>query len=54
MKIIILLVAILIMLAGIIKKTADDVQEIAIRTELKQYPNLLPTIEVVAKRLPRS
>ncbi|WP_187270013.1 hypothetical protein [Pontibacter qinzhouensis] len=54
MKIVSLLVIVLILFIGIIKKTADDVQEIAVRTELKQYPNLLPTVEVVAKRLPRT
>ncbi|MFT2010305.1 hypothetical protein ACMA1I_16640 [Pontibacter sp. 13R65] len=52
MKIITLLCAIVLMFAGIIKKTADDVDQIAVRTEMKQYPNLLPTVEVIAKRLP--
>ncbi|WP_187270132.1 hypothetical protein [Pontibacter qinzhouensis] len=52
MKIITLLCAIVLMFAGIIKNTTDEVNKIAERTEMKQYPNLLPTVEVVAKRLP--
>ena len=54
MKIIVLLLAILFIFIGIFKKTADDLNEITVRTEMKQYPNLLPQFEVVAKRLPRS
>ena len=58
MKLVMLLLAMLLMFAGILKKTADDVQEIAVRTEMKQYmqqyPNLLPEFEVVAKRLPNT
>ena len=54
MKIITLLCAIVLMFAGIVKKTADDVSEIAARSEMKQYPNLLPTVEVIADRLPGS
>lgn len=54
MKIIVLLLAILITVGLVFKKAADDQKELTIRHEVeqlkKQYPNVLPVVEVVAPR----
>jgi hypothetical protein len=55
MKLIILLLAFSMSVGVTIKKTAHDVQEAAARAkearELREYPNVLPTVEVVAPRI---
>ncbi|MHA6249490.1 hypothetical protein ACXYMU_16220 [Pontibacter sp. CAU 1760] len=54
MKIIILLFAFSFGIGASVKKSADDLKEIAERNEMKSlqvYPNLLPEVEIVAGQI---
>ncbi|MCJ8165427.1 hypothetical protein MKJ04_11285 [Pontibacter sp. E15-1] len=54
MKIIILLFAFAFGFGASVKKSADDLKEIAERNEIReyqQYPNMLPEVEIVAERI---
>jgi hypothetical protein len=54
MKLIILLFALVLGFGATCKKTVDDVKDIAALNELnayKNYPNLLPVVEVVAPKI---
>ena len=53
MKIIVLLFALTMGFGATVKKSADDKKEMQKRAELqeyKQYPNLLPEVEIVAEK----
>ncbi|WP_439880032.1 hypothetical protein ACSX1A_12780 [Pontibacter sp. MBLB2868] len=53
MKIIILLFAFVFGFGATVKKSADDMKKIQTRTEIneyKDYPNLLPEVEIVAEK----
>ncbi|WP_242926146.1 hypothetical protein [Pontibacter vulgaris] len=57
MKLIILLFALVLGFGATIKRSASDLKEISQRTEInayKNYPNLLPEVEIVAHRMPRA
>ena len=55
MKIIVLLLAITMGAGATIKKTSQDMQKAAARAqeayELREYPNVLPVVEVVAPQI---
>jgi hypothetical protein len=55
MKIIILLFALIFGFGATCKKTANDLKEISVQHELnaayKQYPNMLPVVNVIAPRI---
>lgn len=54
MKIIILLFAFVFGFGATVKKSADDLKEMKARTELseyKNYPNMLPEVEIVAPKI---
>ncbi|MFD2246875.1 hypothetical protein [Pontibacter ruber] len=55
MKIVILLLAFTMGMGATIKKTSKDIQEAAARAqetyELREYPNVLPVVEVVAPQI---
>lgn len=54
MKIVILIFVFIIGVGASVKKSADDIKEISVRQELNQLknlPNLLPEVEIVAPSL---